>query len=538
MKMVRFKKFTQQKKGFEKLNKTNQTINQKMKIKSFSIVVLFLAVSLSSCKKETKSESLSENSKEVSRKPNIVYILTDQWRGAALGYAGNPDVKTPNLDAFAKEAINFTNAVSVLPVCTPHRASLLTGKFPTTTGMFLNDLYLPSEELCMAEIFKEEGYNTAYWGKWHLDGHGRSTFIPKERRQGFDYWKALECSHNYTKMPYYDNEDTNIKVWQEYSPFAIVKDANAYITQHANDEQPFLAFISIATPHYPHNSAPKKYKDMYPPELLTLGPNIPNEFEESCRKELQGYYAHATATDEAIGAVLDKLKELELIDNTIVVFSADHGEMMGAHGVKPFVKQLAWDEAIRVPFLIRYPSIGEHKGSTVNAPLTTPDILPSLLGLTDIEIPEDVEGENLEQLIKNPNPNVDRVALVMNPAPFGANFKDEPYRAIKTKQYTYARTPNGPSMFYDNIADPFQQNNLLGKAELSDIQIDLDNKLNKALTQINDEFGTRDFYLKKYNYILDEKKKAIPHWGFNEGEGALKNVGTTKMVQSPKPISN
>ncbi len=494
---------------------------------------------MSGCKTKTNEVTQKETNPEVpAKKPNIVYILTDQWRGSALGYAGNPDVKTPNLDAFAKQSVNFANAVSVMPVCTPHRASLLTGKFPTTTGMFLNDLYLPAEELTMAEIFKSAGYNTAYWGKWHLDGHGRSSFIPKERRQGFDYWKALECSHNYTKMPYYDNNNETLKYWDEYSPFAIVKDANNYVTEHAKSDKPFLALISIATPHYPHNSAPKKYKDMYPMDSLTLNPNIPEKFKQRCREELQGYYAHATATDEAIGRVLNKLNELNLMDNTIVVFSADHGEMMGAHDVKPFVKQLAWDESIRVPFLIRYPGIDKNKGAVVNAPLTTPDILPSLLGLTDIDIPVGIEGENLKDLLINPDPNADRAALVMNPAPFGANFKDEPYRAIKTKQYTYARTPSGPSMFYDNIADPFQQNNLLGKAELSEIQKDLDEQLNKALTQISDEFGTRDYYLKKYNYILDPKKKAIPHWGFNEGEGELKNVGSTKIVQSPKPISN
>jgi arylsulfatase A-like enzyme len=123
-------------------------------------------------------------------KPNIVYILTDQWRASAFGYAGDANVKTPRLDKFAEEAVNFVNAVSVTPVCTPHRAALLTGRYPTTTGMFLNDLYLPDEELCMAEIFKAEGYNTAYLGKWHLDGHGRENNVELERRQGFDYWKA------------------------------------------------------------------------------------------------------------------------------------------------------------------------------------------------------------------------------------------------------------------------------------------------------------------------------------------------------------
>ncbi|MGB2956833.1 MAG: sulfatase-like hydrolase/transferase, partial [Anaerolineales bacterium] len=127
-------------------------------------------------------------------KPNIVFVLTDQWRAQATGYGGDPNVKTPNLDALASRSISFENAVSVCPVCTPHRASLMTGRYPLSTGMFMNDLYLPGDELCMGEIFEKAGYETAYIGKWHLDGHGRDVFIPKNRRQGFDYWKVLECT--------------------------------------------------------------------------------------------------------------------------------------------------------------------------------------------------------------------------------------------------------------------------------------------------------------------------------------------------------
>jgi len=111
----------------------------------------------------------------------IVFVLTDQWRAQATGYGGDPNVKTPNVDALASRSINFANAVSVCPVCTPYRASLMTGRYPLSTGMFMNDLYLPGDELCMGEIFKEAGYETAYIGKWHLDGHGRDVFIPKNR---------------------------------------------------------------------------------------------------------------------------------------------------------------------------------------------------------------------------------------------------------------------------------------------------------------------------------------------------------------------
>ncbi len=130
---------------------------------------------------------MSDAAEAASRKPNIVYVLTDQWRAQAFGYAGDPNVKTPNIDALASRSINFENTVSVCPVCTPHRASLLTGRYPSTTGLITNDLYLPKEELCMAEILGGAGYDTGYIGKWHLDGHGRDSYIPPERRQGFDY---------------------------------------------------------------------------------------------------------------------------------------------------------------------------------------------------------------------------------------------------------------------------------------------------------------------------------------------------------------
>ncbi|MFD0835675.1 sulfatase [Mariniflexile aquimaris] len=463
-----------------------------------------------------------------SKKPNIVFILTDQWRGSALGYAGDPNVKTPNLDALAKTSVNFTNAVSVTPVCTPHRAALLTGRFPTTTGMFLNDIYLPSEELCMAEIFKAEGYNTAYWGKWHLDGHGRENNVAPERRQGFDYWKGAECDHNYNKEHYYANNDPEKKYWEGYSPFSIVKDANEYISNHAKDTNPFLMVISLATPHYPHDSAPQKYKDMYPLESIKLAPNVSEQWKDKALQESQGYYAHCTATDEAIGQVLDKLKELNLDQNTIIVFSSDHGEMMGSQDVKPFTKQLAWDESIRVPFLISYPGIGKNKGTTVNAPINTPDILPSLLGLAKISIPKTIEGEDLSELIKNPDPNEDRAALVMNVSPFTGNYKDSAYRAIRTKQYTYIKTVDGDNSLFDNIKDPYQMTNLFDKSEVKEIQHDLDDKLYKELKKNNDPFKDRNYYLKKWNYVLDETKHAIDYWSWSKGKG---------VVQSPKLIN-
>jgi len=159
-----------------------------------------------SCSDSDTLDATSESVDDEARKPNVVFVLTDQWRAQATGYSGDSNLigKTPNLDRIADSGINFRNAISTTPVCTPYRAALLTGQYPTTTGMIFNDLHLPEESYTMAEMFKESGYATAYIGKWHLDGMMRDQFTPPERRQGFEYWKALECSHEYNELFYYE----------------------------------------------------------------------------------------------------------------------------------------------------------------------------------------------------------------------------------------------------------------------------------------------------------------------------------------------
>jgi arylsulfatase A-like enzyme len=453
-------------------------------------IVSFMALVTVSCKKE---------------KPNVVFILTDQWRASAFGYAGNPIVKTPHIDRFAGESVNFANAVSVCPVCTPYRASLITGRYPTSTGMFLNDLCLPSSEICMAEIYQSEGYRTAYIGKWHLDGHGREDNVAPERRQGFEYWKGMECSHDYNRMAYYENNDPEKKYWEGYSSFAESKDAQQYLEKHARDKKPFLLFVSFATPHFPHNTAPQEFKDLYPYSKIKPDPNIPDTLKDLVLPELQGYYAHCTATDKAIGDLINKIEALGLSDNTIVVFTSDHGEMMGAHGRLPFRKQLAWDESARIPFLIRVPHMEKNMGKRINAPLTTPEILPTLLGLCSINIPKSIEGRDLSRMIRSADPHEDRAALFMSVCPFDVNYPDKEYRAIRTARYTYARTPVGPFMLFDDQHDPYQMNNLVDKPEYAGLQKELENSLNKELEYINDvDFKPRDFYLKKWGLELNK----------------------------------
>lgn len=442
------------------------------------------------------------------QKPNVIYILTDQWRSTAFGYAGNHIVKTPNIDKFSKEALIFNNAVSVCPVCTPHRAALLTGRFPTSTGMFLNDLYLPERELCMAEIFKAVGYKTAYYGKWHLNGHGRFNNVQPYERQGFDYWKALECSHDYNNMPYYENEDFEIKYWKKYSPFAIVEDASVYLERISKEKSPFLLFISLATPHFPHQTAPEEYKKLYPLKELELRKNVEEDKYPGIREELQGYYAHCTATDKAIGDLIEKIKELNLYDNSIIIFTSDHGEMMGSHGVRPKEKQLAWDEAIKVPFLIRFPDLGMNKGKEVFTPINTPDILPTMLSMAEIKIPDCIEGKDLSPILRNPDKQKDRAVLFMSVSPFATTHFTE-YRGIKTARYTYVKTPDEATMLFDNVADPYQMNNLLGKPESQKLQNKMDRLLVKELKAIGDEdFKHGQYYLDKWGYDFKEGHSA------------------------------
>jgi len=470
------------------------------------------------------SQALGKQTPSQKGKPNIVFVLTDQWRAQATGYAGDPNVKTPNLDALASRSINFKNAVSVCPVCTPYRASLMTGRYPLSTGMFMNDLYLPSEELCMAEIFKKAGYQTAYIGKWHLDGHGRDVFIPRDRRQGFDYWKATECTHEYNESTYYAGDDPTKRTWEGYDAYPQTQVVRKYIREHAKGDKPFLLVMSYGGPHFPHHYAPEDLKQQYPVSSIELRPNVPDEMKDLARREAQGYYAHCATLDGCVGDLYKALEETGTVENTIFVFTSDHGEMLGSQGQPPKRKQRPWDESIRVPFLLCYPAVSGHMGRSVKAPLNTPDILPTLLSLAGIAVPETIEGEDLSRFFLNENLDEDRAALFMNVSPF--DFPErQAFRGIRTSRYTYVRNSDGPWLLYDNHVDPYQMNNLLGVAEHTGLQKKLEDELQSKLQQTGDEFLPKEHYLEEWGYTVD-RDGAIPYFFENKKPDDFK-------VQSP-----
>ncbi len=432
--------------------------------------------------------------------PNIVYLFGDQLRASATGYGGDPNVQTPNIDTLAKQSVNFYNAVSVCPVCTPHRAALITGRFPTTTGMFLNDVHLPERELCIAEVLKAAGYDTGYIGKWHLDGEGRESYIPPEKHQGFDYWKVGECTHTYNKSFYYDGNSPEKKYWEGYDAFAQTKDAQQYIRDHTKTGRPFALFVAYGIPHFPHGTAPEKFKAMYPPDQIKFLPNVPPSMQTpAVRKEAEGYYAHTTALDKCIGEVMRTLAEAGIQDDTIVVFSSDHGEMMGSHGIRPETKQVAWDESARVPFLLRYPKAQGGAGRLTLTPLTTPDVMPTLLNLAGVAVPKTVEGKDLSAVVRG-REMPDKNALYMSVSPFTneKNWNKE-YRAIRTDRYTYVRGLEGPWLLFDDVNDPYQTNNLVNQTALCQ---ELDARLQTELKAIHDDFKPRDYYIQKFGYKL------------------------------------
>ena len=452
-------------------------------------------------------------------RPNVVYVFADQWRAQDTGYAGNRQVRTPHLDSLAAQSINFTHAVAGIPVCCPARASLLTGQHALTHGVFLNDVHLADDAVSMAKLFKAAGYDTAYVGKWHVDGRGRSNYIPPESRQGFDYWKALECTHDYNNSRYYAGDSDAPLTWEGYDAIEQTKDVQAYLrgrNQNGGDldsDTPFLLVLSWGPPHAPYETAPVEYQALYSPEDIELRPNVTPEMADEAREWIAGYYAHCTALDDCLGGLLQTLEEEGLAENTIFVFTSDHGDMLGSQGeVK---KQRPWEESIRVPFLLRWPRRFGLQSREIEALLDTPDILPTLLSLCEIPIPETVEGKDFTDAIEGGQDPSGGAALIYCPHPFGQFLRPDggrEYRGLRTRTHTYARDLNGPWLLYDNEADPYQLENLVDRPEVATLQAELESQLQLRLDGRGDEFLPGETYVEHWGYPLDETGTVPFNW--------------------------
>ncbi|MGQ9661882.1 MAG: sulfatase family protein [Kiritimatiellia bacterium] len=440
----------------------------------------------------------------MTEKLNLVLIFADQWRYQATGYAGDPNVATPNLDAFAAQSLNFANAVSGCPVCSPYRASLMTGVYPHRHHVMVNDqcLYHRYKGPFLAECLRDAGYRTAYIGKWHLDGNGRNAFVPPQRRLGFGWWKGFECCHNYWSSYYYFGNDPRPYRWKGYDVDAQTDEACRYLREEG-EKGPFALFLSWGPPHNPYDTAPSRFRAMYDPDRIQLPPNVPEAYADQARRDLAGYYAHCSALDAAFGRLLEAIADTGRDKDTILVFTSDHGDMLGSQGL--FRKQKPWAESLRVPFLLRHPA--RRTPVRYDTLIDAPDLMPTLLALCGVRAPQGLQGRDFSRTVLKGAPSEIEDALLALYVPFHEWRYDNggrEYRGLYTLRYTYVRTFEGPWLLYDNMEDPWQLRNLVSDSAYAALVAELDNRLTARLREVGDSFAAGSEIIREENYAINE----------------------------------
>ena len=444
--------------------------------------------------------------------PNLIVVLADQLRACSVGYSGEEPVLTPHLDRLAQESAVFSTAVSPTPVCTPYRGSLITGRTALSLGLVLNDIPLATTETSIAQVLQSAGYDTAYIGKWHLNGPDRRASVPPgPARQGFEYWAAANFDHNYDRSIYFAGDSPEPRTWPGYDAEAQTTLAIDYLRRREIGK-PFCLFLSWGPPHHPYRTVPRKYLDLYDPDAIRARPNCP----QVPRQDLWGYYAQTSFLDDQIGRLVATIDELALRDETILVFTSDHGDMHGSHGV--YKKQWPWDESIKVPFVLRFPR-RVKAGVRFDFPISVIDVMPTLLGLMDVSVPGTVEGVDLSRWMTTTRNAPPGAVLLMNPCPFSIGDprgEDQvpaykgmrmEYRGVRTDRHTYVRTIDKPWLLYDNHDDPYQLRNLIenpGSRPLADA---LEEQMRILLDRIGDRFLPKEQYYQQLGLRLDHRGK-------------------------------
>ncbi|MCC7499281.1 MAG: sulfatase [Bryobacterales bacterium] len=431
------------------------------------------------------------------RRPNFVFVLTDEWRAQATHYNGDVNVQAPVLDRLAGESVSFDNAASSCPVCCPARASLMTGQYSVTNGVYMNDVELKPNGITLGQAFTAGGYRTGYIGKWHLygspDGHygRRLAYIPPDHRFGFDYWKACECTHEYNNSLYYEGNDPAPRHWSGYDALAQTDDACRFIESSARARDPFFLCLSLGPPHMPYETAPERYRKQFEGQEIHFRPNVPKERQAEAAHILRGYYAHIAALDECLARLLNSLDRAHIAGDTVFVFTSDHGDMMLSQGLE--AKLYPWEESIRVPFLLRYPARFGGRARRFRGAMNTPDVMPTLLGLAGLPVPGSVQGSDLFSTRANDT------AFLNLPVPFhnAVRYGFAEYRGLRSPAHTFVRSIHGPWLLYDNRRDPYQMHNLCGNPRYRDVQAKLERELDARLRTLGDEFLPADRYVER-----------------------------------------
>lgn len=468
-----------------------------------------------------------------SERPNIILLLPDQMRASAMGVAGNPDVQSPNIDRLAREGVHFKRTYANVPVCCPARAILLTGTYPHVNGMMANDLRLRESEVTLAEILRDAGYRTGFVGKWHLDGGPRNPgFVPPgPRRQGFEFWAAYECHHQHF-LPWYFRDTPEMILVPKFEPEASCDFAVDFLMTQPRGK-PFFLTVQMGPPHDPYG-APDAYMRRYDPAKITLPKNwrpnsenqpggdaIPPKYRRpdlpggsyvktGGREEIAAYYAAITAIDDQVGRLLQVLKETAQDENTIILFTSDHGDMLGSHGMRR--KRKPHEESAGVPGILRWPG-RIPAGRSVDTLFSHVDMPATLLGLAGLPVPKHFQGADLSRVALGETTHGPDAVLLQIFVPFNPDQITTPWRGLITKRYTYARYEAAPWVLFDNHRDPAQVSNLAHDPVHAELRAQLDKKLAALMAEKRDawrynsselvEEGARLYSTGTY-YTLDE----------------------------------
>lgn len=423
------------------------------------------------------------------KRPNLLYVFPDQWRAQALGFMKQDPVHTPVLDAFSRTSLVLTHAISNAPVCSPYRAMLMTGRYPLSNGVVRNCTTandqpaadLRASDTCFPDVLHRAGYSLGYIGKWHLDSPhppyvGTSNnsgpvkwneWTRPERRHGFDFWHAYGTYDNHNAPQYWEtgatreHRATAPKWGPEYETDLAIRYLENEAGRFRRPDRPFALFVAFNPPHTDYRQVPARYLEGYAGKTWQDLANRPNfdaaadtDVIRASKRDIPYYFAQISGVDDQFGRLVRALGETGLAENTIVVFTSDHGNCIGSHN--EITKNNPFEEALRVPFLIRWP--GVIPPGRDDLLLSVPDIMPTLLALTGVSkaaIPPQVEGADYSTLFRGGTQARPTSALYFQ------NQRNE--RGVRTARYTVAMTGQGKpprTLLFDNQTDPYQLHNL------------------------------------------------------------------------------
>ncbi len=432
------------------------------------------------------------------KKTNLVYVFTDQQSFDMLGCYGNQQIHTPNIDRFAEEGVRFSNCFTTAPVCTPARGILLSGMHPLHNGAFANDTtMIPGKGTYFAQSLSNAGYRTGYIGKWHLLGGERNRPVPTgELRYGFDeVFLTNNCHVDYRpNKSFYWNEDGEKTFFDEWEVYGQTRQAMEFLDEQSTDH-PFALFVSWHPPHdwgmteegyFKYQTLPE-LQQMYDGKEVQLRAAVPDR-SELRKQQLRDYMAQCSGTDIAFGKIMEKLKQKGLEENTLVIFTSDHGDLLGAYDWQDSCKEYPQEYATHVPLIMRQPG-RLSAGVTSDLLVGTLDLMPTILGLLDIEIPASCQGSNLaESITTNDGYSNSSIPIMM------MHSSIRQWRGVVTPEYLFAYQEGHVdrhslcNVLYDRCNDPEQLHNQFNNPEYLIIRKQLMQLTSEWMARFSDPF--------------------------------------------------